>query len=180
MTSRAAARRYARALFEVALKEADLQQVGDELDAFAGLVVEHVDLERVLTNPAVPTPRKRALVAELLARAPVSPVLAKLLLLLAERDRLGLLRELAAAYRERLLDHQRVVRAQVTSAVPLPEDRLTRLKAGLAAATGRQVLLEARVDPSIMGGVVAKVGSVVFDGSVARQLDRMRERLAQD
>jgi len=180
MTNRAAARRYARALFDVSVTEADPAQVGQELDGFATLVVAHADLGRALTNPAVPAARKRAVVTALLDQSAVSPVLAKLLLLLAERDRLVLLGDVAASYGERLLDHQQVVRAEVTSAVPLPDDRVAMLRRSLARVTGREVRLEARVDPSILGGVVTKVGSVVYDGSVSRQLERLKARLAQE
>jgi len=180
MTNRAAARRYARALFDVTLKEADVQAVEQELAAFAALVGQHADLQRAFNNPAVPAPRKRALMTELLSRiGAVSPVLSKLLVLLAERDRLVLLPDLAAAYRDKVLDHRRVVRAEVTTAVALPADRVERLRSSLAAATGREVLLEQHVDPSLIGGAVARVGSIVVDGSVARQLERMKERLAE-
>jgi F-type H+-transporting ATPase subunit delta len=181
MTNRAAARRYARALFDVSLKEADVQAVERELAAFAALVAEHADLRRAFENPAVPAPRKRALVEAVLPhQGPVSTVLSKLLLLLAERDRLVLLPDIAAAYRDRVLDHRRVVRAEVTTAVALPADRVERLRAGLAAATGLEVQLESRVDPALVGGAVARIGSVVIDGSVARQLARMKERIAHD
>ena len=178
MTNRTAARRYARALFDVGVKEADVQAVERELAAFAALVGEHADLQRAFYNPAVPTPRKRALMTELVSRiGAVSPVLSKLLGLLAERDRLVLLPDLVAAYRDRVLDHRRVVRAEVTTAVALPADRLERLRSSLATATGRDVLLEPRVDPALLGGAVARVGSIVIDGSVAGQLERMKERL---
>jgi F-type H+-transporting ATPase subunit delta len=178
MTNRVAARRYARALFDVSLKEADPVRVGRELDAFQALVAAHADLARLFANPAVPAPRKRAVVDALLAREALAAPLAKLLQLLAERDRLVLLGEIAEAYGERLLDHQRVVRATVTSAVALPADRVEALRRSLAAATGRDVRLETAVDPSIVGGVVAKVGSLVFDGSVTRQLARLEDTLA--
>lgn len=180
MTSRAAARRYARALFDVSLKEADVQRVERELSAFADLVRQHADLARVFHNPAVPAPRKRALMAGLLARVgPMAPVVSKLLLLLAERDRLVLLPDLVQAYRDRVLDHRGVVRAEVTTAVPLPPDRVTILRDNLARATGREVLLEPRVDPALVGGAITRVGSIVVDGSVARQLERMKTRLAE-
>jgi len=178
VTGRAIARRYARALFDVSLKEADVEQVGRDLASFTDLVQRHADLALVLHNPAVPAPRKRAVVADLIALTrPSSPVVSKLLLLLAERDRLMLLPDLVEAYRERLLDHLRIVRAEVTTAVALPADRTAALRAGLVAATGRDVQLQARVDPAIVGGVVARIGSLVFDGSVVRQLDRMKEQL---
>ena len=179
MTSRAAATRYARALFDVAQKEGDIQQVGRDLGAFAALVSGNEGLARTFANPAIPAARKRAVVDQLLARAGgLSPIVAKLLLMLAERDRLVLIPDLVAAYETRLMDHANVVRAQVTTAVPLTDDRIDALRQGLAQATGRQVQLEARVDPAIIGGAVARIGSTVFDGSVTMQLQKVKERLS--
>ena len=179
MTSRGSAMRYARALFDVARKESDVQQAGRELSAFANLVAGNEMLSRTLTNPAIPAPRKRAVVEQLLARVgPVSPVVAKLLLLLADRDRLVILPELASAYEARLMDEAQVVRAQVTTAIDLPAERVDALRDSLARATGRQVQLEARVDPSIIGGAVARIGSTVYDGSVTTQLQKVKDRLA--
>jgi F-type H+-transporting ATPase subunit delta len=177
MTNRLAAARYGRALFDVALKETDPQAVERELAAFVGMVQGHDQLGRVLVNPAVPAPRKRALVAELSARAGLSPITSKLLALLAERDRLVLLADVLEEYRRRLLDHQQVVSAAVTTAVPLAADRVSALGQAFARVTGRQVQVTASVDPALIGGVVARIGSVVYDGSVRRQLERIREAL---
>jgi F-type H+-transporting ATPase subunit delta len=178
VTSRGAAVRYARALFDVAQKEAGIEDVGRELSAFATLVAGHETLSRVLGNPAVPAPRKRAVVEALLAQSgSISPVVSKLLLMLAERDRLVLLPEMARAYEARLMDHAKVARAELTTAVPLPEDRVTQLRNGLASITGRQVQLETKVNPSIIGGAVARIGSTVYDGSVTTQLQKVKERL---
>ncbi len=178
MTSRAAATRYARALFDVALKEGDVQQAGRDLDAFAQLVATHESLPQIFSNPAIPAAKKKAIVEQLIARAgSLSPIVAKLLLLLAERDRLVLLPDLSAAYQHRLMDHAKVVRAEIVTAVGLPGDRVAALQQGLANVTGRQVQLESRVDPSIIGGAIARVGSTVYDGSVTRQLEKMKETL---
>jgi len=180
MTNKTAALRYARALLDVALAErADLQAIERDLASFAALFDAYPELARILLNPAVPAPRKRAAVVELTGRAGLSSVVAKLLVLLAERDRLVLLPDLLAAYRERLLDHQHVVRAEVTTAVPLAPDRADALRESLAKMTGRSVTLSTHVDPSIVGGVVARIGSVVYDGSVTRQLEKMKERLIE-
>lgn len=178
MTSRAAAVRYARAIFDVAIQQGDVQQVGRDLAGFAEVVAGHETLRRVLSNPAVPAPRKRALVEQLLTHAgALSPIVSKLLLMLAERDRFALLPEIAVAYGHRLMDHARIVRAEVTTAIPLPPDRLNALRDGLSGATGRQVQLENRVDPRIIGGAVARIGSTVFDGSITRQLEKMHQAL---
>jgi F-type H+-transporting ATPase subunit delta len=131
-----------------------------------------------MLNPAVPVPRKRAAMAELVDRARLSPILSKLLVLLAERDRLVLLPDLLAAYRERLLDHQHVVRAEVTTATPIGPERAQAIQQGLAHVTGRTVRLGMRVDPAIIGGVVARIGDTIYDGSVRRQLELMKKTLS--
>jgi F-type H+-transporting ATPase subunit delta len=115
---------------------------------------------------------------ELVDRARLSPILSKLLVLLAERDRLVLLPDLLAAYRDRLLDYQQVVRAEVTTATPIGPERAKAIEQGLAHVTGRTVRLGTRVDPSIIGGVVARIGDTIYDGSVTRQLELMKKTLS--
>ena len=178
MTSRAAGTRYARALFDVARTEADVQQVGQELGGFTAFVAGHDVLQKLFSNPAIPAPKKKAVVGELIARSgAMSSVVRKLLLLLAERDRLVLLPDISAAYHNRVMEHAKVVRAEIVTAIGLPADRVAALQQGLAQATGRQVQLEGRVDPSIIGGAIARVGSTVYDGSVTRQLEKMKATL---
>ena len=178
MINRTAATRYARALLDVALKEkADLATVDSQLGALANLFAQHDGLRKVLLNPAVPAPRKRAAVAEIVARAGVLAIVGKMMVLLAERDRLAILPDIVASFRQRLQDIRNVVRAEVTTAEPLPADRLQAIQNSLAAATGRTVDLVSRVDPAILGGIVARVGSTVFDASVTNHLQRIRQRL---
>ena len=105
-------------------------------------------------------------------------MVAKLLGLLAERDRLVLLPELLAAYRDRLLDYRNVVRAEVTTTMPLGNDQIKAIETNLARASGRTVSLSTKVDPSIIGGVVTRIGSTIYDASVTRQLQRMKEKLS--
>jgi F-type H+-transporting ATPase subunit delta len=180
MTLRAAATRYARALFDVALKEGDIQQVGRDIGGFADLVASNEELARALSNPAIPVQKKRAVVQELVARAgTLSPIVAKLLALLAERDRLALVPEIVRAYENRLMEHAQVVRAELVTAIALPPDRVQALRHGLARATGREVQMESRVDPSILGGAIARVGSTVYDGSVTTQLAKLKQQLME-
>jgi F-type H+-transporting ATPase subunit delta len=178
MTSRAAAARYARALFDVIVKQRDPAGADTELAAFADVLRTHDTFARVSANPAVPASRKRAIVQAIVDRTRPSPEVAKLLLLLAERDRLTILPEIVQAYRSRVLDHQQIVRAEVTTAEAMGEAERAVLETRLARATGRTVMLEAKVDPAIIGGAIAKVGSVVYDSSISRQLARLRARLA--
>ena len=101
----------------------------------------------------------------------------RLLLFLADRDRLRLLAAIRDAFEARVMDAAKVVSADVVTAVPLPAHDEAALAAALGKVTGRQVTIQPRVDPSIVGGVVARVGSLVIDGSVVRQMARLRERL---
>jgi F-type H+-transporting ATPase subunit delta len=180
MSGRAAAARYARALFDVVLQErGDLEWAGRDLTSFAALLADNAALSRVLGNPAIPVSRKRGTVEALLASAggAMRPV-ARLLLLLAEHDRLMLVAQIAEAYQLRVMDHQRIVKAEVVTAVPMSSDRMRALEQSLARATGREVQLSARVDPSIVGGAITRIGSTVYDGSIATQLHRLKEQLA--
>ena len=177
MTSRTSANRYARALFDVARAEADPVVVEQELAAATGLFRDHADLWKVMTAPAVPVTSKRAIVDTLLPKLALTPVVGKTLALLAHRDRIALLPEVLEAYRARLMDYLKVVRASVTAAVALPADRVTALEASLGTLTGRKVLMTTATDPALLGGVVTRIGSTVYDGSVKRQLEKMRERI---
>ena len=181
MTAKTAAIRYARALFDVALQEkADLDRIGQDLAGFSDLLDRHETLKKILLNPAVPVPRKRAAVVELTSRLGVAPIVGKLLALLAERDRLIVLPDLVASYRERVLEYQKIVRAELTTATPLDPAKTQAIEQRLAQATGRKVRVQTRVDPGIIGGLVARVGSTVYDGSVTRQLEKMKQRLVEN
>ena len=175
--SRALASRYARALFEVAVVEADPRAVEGELANFAALFEQSPPLRRALWNPAVPVARKLAVVCEITGRARYAAPLEKLLKLMAERDHLALLPHLLEAYRRRLMDHLGIVQAEVTTAAALPPERLREVERALARATGKQVTISTRVNAAIIGGVVAKVDSTVYDGSVVRQLERIKDKM---
>ena len=180
MTSRAAAKRYARALFDVALAERlDLETIARELEETAAFLAANESLQRVLVNPAIPASRKRGVIEQLLAHSPQTPVVGRTLLLLADRDRLVLLTELAEAFRSRLMDYRQIVRADVTTAVELPADRASALGQSLAALTGRSVHLNVKVDPGIVGGAIARIGSTVYDGSITTQLQKLKRQLVE-
>jgi F-type H+-transporting ATPase subunit delta len=180
MSTRASAARYARALFDVAVRESDPAQAERDLATFADLFHTHPELHRALTHPSVPVARKKAVVEALLAKLTLSAPVAKLVLLLAERDRLVLVADLLAVYRERLMEQQRVVQAEVTTAVPISPERVKALEQRLSSATGRRVVMSAKVNPDIIGGMVARIGSTVYDGSVAAQLERLKDTLVAE
>ena len=177
MPSRASATRYARALFDVALKESDPVRVERDLASFAGLMSSSAELHGALTNPSVPAASKRQIANALARRLNMASPAHKLLLLLADRDRLVVVPDLLAVYRERLMEHQQVVRAEVTTAAPLTTDRVAQLQKQLADITGRTVEMTTSVDPAIIGGVVTRIGGTVYDGSLATQLAKLRDKL---
>jgi F-type H+-transporting ATPase subunit delta len=183
MTNRAAATRYARALFDVLQQQApaasSIERAQSDLQGFADLLTTVPQLAATFGNPAIPVAKKRAIVQALLQKGGISGPLAKVVLLLAERDRLMLLPDLATAYRERVLDWKNVIRGEVTTAAPIPAEKLHALEERLTQATGRTVTLDAKVDPSIVGGAVTRLGSVVYDGSVTTQLRRLKESLIE-
>ena len=182
MTSGAAAARYARALFDVVVGEspAKLDAAQSDLQSFADLFSGNAALAAVTANPSIPVGRKSALATALVDQAGgVTTAVGKLIVLLASRDRLVLLPEIARAFRARVMDYQKVIRGDVTTATPLPADKLLALEQGLQAATGRTVVLESRVDPTIVGGVITRLGSTVYDGSVTTQLEKMKQALIE-
>ncbi len=180
MSGRASAARYARALLDVAVKESDPVQAGRDLAAFTDLVAGTEELRAALTSPRVPTSGKQKITAELLSRLGLKGPAAKLVLMLAERDRLSLLPDLVDVYRERLEEHQGIIRAEITAASEISSERASELQQRLAKATGRKVTLTTKVDADLIGGMVARIGSTVYDGSVATQLEKLRAKLLQE
>jgi F-type H+-transporting ATPase subunit delta len=179
MSLRASATRYAKALLEVAAAESDPARVEQDLAGIVSAITAHAELRQALTSPTVPGQARRGLVGALGERMGVAAPLAKLLQMLAERGRLELLPEILQVYRERLLSHQNIVQAEVASAAPLSPETLEQLAGRLSALTGKRVQLAASVDPELIGGVVARVGSTVYDGSVRTQLEKMKQRLVE-
>lgn len=178
MTSRTAAARYARAVLDVATKEsADLEQIARELNEFTAFFAQQPALDALMLNPAVPAPRKRGAMEQITELSGLTAIVSKLLILLADRDRVVLLRDISVAYRDMLAERQNVVRAEVTSADPLSDEKLGAIEKTLASITGKRVSMTTKVDKDIIGGLVTRVGSTVYDASIATQLKKIRERL---
>lgn len=178
MSARGIARRYAGALFDVAKRNGRLDAVERQIHLFGRLLDDHPELRRVLETPAVGVQKKRAILeAVLLKTGGIDGEVRQLLLMLADRDRLASYGDIAAAFADRLRQERRVLQAEIVTAERLPDAQRALLGAALEQATGSDLTLTERVDPSIIGGVVAKVGSVVFDGSITRQLERLKQEL---
>lgn len=171
------ARRYAKALFSLAVEKNRVDAWGDGLVALGQAVDRSPELRDVLQNPAYTRDDRAAVVARLAAAAQLDAEPAALLNLLGDRNRLSGLTSVIAAYRELADVELGRLRAKVTSAVPLDDASVQAIAEKLSAATQKKVLVERAVDPAILGGVVAQVGSVVYDGSLRAQLEDLRSTL---
>jgi F-type H+-transporting ATPase subunit delta len=180
MSLRTSANRYAKALFQVALEEkADLAKIDQDLHAVVTMMEASPDLAIAASRASVTDAARTSLMEAVSKAMTLTSPVTKMLVLLAKSSKLGLVPDLAAAYRERLLAHQNIVRAEVTSATPLSPERTKAIEDSLSAVTGKKVEISASVDPDLLGGVVARIGSTVYDGSVKTQLTRMRQELVK-
>lgn len=172
-----AARRYARALLDVAVAGKD-DALRADLERLAGLYAAHSDLRHVLLHPALPAERKRAVVAALWKDGTPSELLLRLVDLLVARDRIELLPLIAPAYGRLWNAARGVVEAEAVSARELGEDEVKGVAAAASRATGKQVDLRQRVEPSLMGGLQLRMEGRIYDGSVRTRLRALRQRLA--
>ncbi len=173
--SRGVARRYARALWEVASADGAATALRSELERAAAAVRANPDLEKALLHPALPAQRKQEIVARVFAAG--SPLLRRALDLIVSRGRLPLLPAVAEEYTLALLESENMARAELVTALPLPEADTARIAAALRAATGKGIELHASSDPELLGGVLVKIGGQHFDGSVRGRLQALRARL---
>lgn len=172
-----AARRYARALLELGMQEGRHEQYGHELDGVVRALDESREARSVLENPGYTPPQRHSAVEALAAALKLSPMVVSFLRLLVDRQRTAALADIVRAYRALLDKEQGRVRATITSAQELSEDELSRVREAIARMTGRNIVLETKTDPSLIGGVVAQVGATMLDGSLRTQLEKMREQL---
>lgn len=169
------ARRYARALLEVGNAKQNTEQIVRELDDLQKTFAASRDLTEAMTNPVFPRTRRRAVLEAVMDRAVVSQATHNFMLVLLERERIEYLGAIARELSEMLDAQVGRVRATVTSARPLPADFNGAIQGALEATTGKKVVLETREDAALIGGVVAQIGDVVYDGSIRTQLERLRE-----
>jgi F-type H+-transporting ATPase subunit delta len=176
VTNEETVRGYAQALLSVAEAEGALDRAQDELYAFAKAVGRNEDLREALTDAALPPERKKAVIDELLGERahPVTATLVGFLVDSGQARRIGAIAEELA--REAAHRSERTL-AEVRVAVPLSDAKKSLLAEALERATGHPVELKVDVDPSVIGGVVARVGDEVFDGSLASRMTEAKQYL---
>jgi F-type H+-transporting ATPase subunit delta len=180
MISRAVARRYAQALFELAGEHNVQQPIHEQLTAFRALVHEATDLERLYANPAVQPAKKMAVFEQIEPRLGFDPLFNNFIKLLIRKGRINYLDAIGEVYEE--LDRQRrgIVIVKLATARPLSRPVIDRLREQLARSLASTVEVETRVDSALIGGIIARVGDTVYDGSIQRQLARIQHRLGEE
>ncbi len=171
------ARRWARAVFEIGKEGGDLARLSGDIGAFAQTFSGNEQLAEVLDDPLVPEGAREAVVSEIADRMGLVPAAKSTLRLLARKRRLIAIPDIARQLARLVDEAENVVRAEVTSAGPLADDYLARLRAELEKATGKKVVVTHAEDASLIGGVVTKLGDRVIDGSVRARLAGFRESL---
>jgi F-type H+-transporting ATPase subunit delta len=169
------AKRYAKALFNLAQDDGKVEQYGQELDGFVRLLGELPDLANAMQSPLYTEAARKAVFHSIAEKVGLSPIIMSFINLLIEKKRVQNIAEIAEFY-HRLIDaHANIARAQIKAATELNEDVVQEIAQTLEKMTGKHVVVEFQQDSSLIGGIVAKIGDVVLDGSVRRQLLTFKE-----
>ena len=176
MQESAVALKYARALFDSAVEEGKVDETAADVASVAALKKEDPTFLDFLVSPEVLTEHKLEFIDAVFAPRLI-PLVANFLRLLVNKARINFLEEMCEEFERLAEEHKGKLRAQVLTAVPLEQDQEAKLKDRLNRITGKEILLEKRVDPQILGGMVVHLGNKILDGSLRHDLKRLRERL---
>jgi F-type H+-transporting ATPase subunit delta len=177
LSANAIARRYAKALVQLASEEGAVAKFQADLTGFDEVLAKNPEVKGIFTSPAYGIEAKKGVMCDLIAKLSLPTTVANFLQLLLERNRLALLTQIVACYGALADELSGVVRPVLVSAFPLADSQVADVKAALVRSTGKQVELSVEIDPSLIGGVVTKIGDKVFDGSVKTQLGRIQDIL---
>lgn len=169
-------RGYAEAMVSIAEAEGELEPVEEQVYAFAKMVEKRAKVREALIDPGLPNENKRNLIGEVLGER-ANPVAVNLLGMVVEQGRARDIGRIAESLAEVAAERRQQVVGEVRSAVPLTDAQRRRLAEALSSATGRKVEVKVIVDPDLVGGVVARVGDEIFDGSIRSRLDEAKQQL---
>jgi F-type H+-transporting ATPase subunit delta len=179
MRSSAAARRYARALFSLAKEDGRTGDVRREIDVLTELFAGSAELREALLTPLHPVKERRAVLRAISERAGLSQLIRNFYSYLIEQRRLVDFPGISAEFARLVDEDSGVMTAEVVAAAPLDEGHRDRLRLALSARTGYDVRLQIEIDPDLIGGAIAKVGDLIFDGCIRTQLEQLRSNLTR-
>ncbi len=171
--------RYATALFELALESNAVDSLKVDLEKFDRLVAENADLERLVRSPVFTAEEQGRALTPILDKAGIGGMAAKFLKLVAANRRLFAAHEITRAFNAMVAKHKGEVTAQVTVAEKLSDARLDEIKNALKSVTGKDVLVDVKIDPAIIGGLIVKVGSRMVDSSLRTKLNAIKHAMKE-
>lgn len=177
MRSSAIARRYAKALILIGKEDGKAETYREELNTIVGLMDQEPLLEQSVSNPLFNAKGRRNALAAVLKKLDVSRIMNSFVLLLFDKGRIKFLRDVSNYYNILADELKGIIRADLISATELSSESFEQIRNSLSKLTGKQVLLDTKLDASLIGGVITKIGDLVLDGSIKTQLQNMRESL---
>lgn len=178
MSVQTVARRYASALSDVILERGEAREVQEELRSWEQMLQSSQNLQEVFRNPTIALDKKRAVLNKLIERARPTPTTTNFLKVLLQNQRLTELGEINQKLAEMLDERAGMVAATVTTARTVPENAQQQLHTKLLALTGKKVRINFATDPDLIGGLVTRIGSTVYDGSVQNHLQQIKAKMA--
>jgi F-type H+-transporting ATPase subunit delta len=177
MSVQTVARRYAFALADVVTERGEAREVQQELKVWEQMLQQNDNLRVAFANPTIALEQKRAVLNRLIELSGPRPTTTNFLKVLLQNQRLAELGEINKKFDQVLDERAGLVAATVTTARPIPKDVHDRLEGTLGSLTGRKVRIAFVTDPELLGGVVTRIGSTVYDGSVRNQLQQIKDRM---
>jgi F-type H+-transporting ATPase subunit delta len=177
VTSQILAKRYAKALLTLGREDGNYENYGEELSRFVDFWEEEPEFADAVSNPLYAKDNRKVICRAVLEKMELSAVFRSLLDLMLEKNRMSIIADVRTYYQKLLDELANTSRAKIASAKPLSEEALEDIKSSLEKVTGHSIVVEAEVDPELIGGVVARVGDLVLDGSVRTQLTAIKENL---
>jgi F-type H+-transporting ATPase subunit delta len=177
MKNLAIARRYAKALLLIGKEDGQADSYRDELATVAGLMEEDAALSHTLSNPLYDAEARRHVLMTVIEKLGLSQVMASFLTLLFDKRRIGFVGQINQFYQKLADELKGVAQASLISATELSGDTVEKIRDALSKRTGKDIVLKVEQDPSLIGGIVTRIGDLVLDGSIKSQLANMRESL---
>jgi len=174
------AKRYTRALFDIAQKEDKIEVIYNELKGFSSILKESPDLAEFFVNPVFDTSDKSAVIGSILDKVGMSTTTSNFLNLLVDKRRIDILEQIEECYQKYMDDVLNKVRVGVKTAFPLSNELSARIKKQMEGMTEKNVEMVVDEDPSLLGGVVIGIGDTLYDGSVRAQLNSIRELIREE
>ncbi|MCX7982561.1 MAG: ATP synthase F1 subunit delta [Syntrophales bacterium] len=180
MTGNTVAKRYAQAFFEIAEEEKKLEDYYTELHSICNLIEGSNELKGFLANPIVEQKDKKKIIETILEKVKPSPITANFIRLLTDKQRIVIFKDIVDAYREKMDEALGILRVQVKTAFPLTPEWEEKLRKHLMQSTGKRVLMDVVEDKALLGGLVVKIGDLVYDNSIKTQLNNIRNLLGEE